>query len=971
MNSPQKWFAPGLFFILTLCVNLVYSQNSQPYSIVSLPSPLTQEIEQTLKTDGVVLKHFFGNGLYLVSGSSSLAKTVSSSKVTQLKQVDEGVLEMLQQRKDKSLVELDIVLGFPEAAKEVEQVLAKAGFNYNKNQVEGGVTIRGQLPIHQVEALLEHPLIVGLSKPEGELSPYNFELRIGQTITPLNSSIPGSPNLNGEGIVIGVGDGGKLSGHPDIGDRVIYSTSFYNAGWGNHPDMVSGILGGAGTVDPKHRGIACEAELVIESTSAIVYQAPSHLATYGMTITNNSYGPTFNCSTANKYYGASASADQQLFDNPELLHVFAAGNSGNGTCNNLPTSYGTIPGGVQTAKNVLTVGNLNFNRTRFSSSSAGPAFDGRLKPEICGIGRDVTTCDRQANYTTGTGTSMSSPGVAGTLALLSQRFQQLSPGTTPDGALLKAIACNSASDLGNEGPDYHYGYGLIDGTRAVKVIEESRYYSGVLAPAASYQQTLPIPSGAEVAKVLLYWPDQAGPTSNSGPTLVNDFDLYILTPALDTIRPWVLDPSTPAATASRGIDTLNNIEQVTINSPSAGQYTVRVEGKNLPLGTTDFYLTWEVEMPEVILTCPYGGESLQPNQATYIAWSASYGQNGTWKLEYNQDNAGWQTIASGIATNTRSYQWVVPNTTGELEFRVTNESSNLSDQTNELVTLISTPTGLEADTICNGQIRLGWHPTIGATAYQVFGYQNNEMELLATVTDTSATLNNLKIGDTGYYSVTAVAGNGKLSQRAIALSATSVVDGPDCQIPLPINWVSISSENSNNGVLVKWTVANEYDSDRYELYRGQPVGDTLNWELVMIIKSEGNQTDLWDYQARDSEPYQSATSYYRVKQVDLDGTENLSAIVAHTMQASTTREQFPVTLAQNPVRDELLLRSGVEGPQLASLYDTSGRLRETFEIQQGHNAITWPDHLGAGLYVLRIEGQAGAKSMKLVKGSTE
>ncbi len=134
---------------------------------------------------------------------------------------------------------------------------------------------------------------------------------------------------------------------------------------------------------------------------------------------------------------------------PELLHVFAAGNSGYSICGSYPDGYKSVLRYYQSTKNGLTVGNAKEDRTLNQGSSKGPVADGRIKPEIVGIGTNVWSTDRDYGYYSGTGTSMASPSVVGSLALLNERYRQINNNEIPNSALMKAVACNSADDAGN------------------------------------------------------------------------------------------------------------------------------------------------------------------------------------------------------------------------------------------------------------------------------------------------------------------------------------------------------------------------------------------------------------------------------------------------------------------------------------------------------------------------------------------
>ena len=72
--------------------------------------------------------------------------------------------------------------------------------------------------------------------------------------------------------------------------------------------------------------------------------------------------------------------------------------------------------------------------------------------------------------------------------------------------------------------------------------------------------------------------------------LVNDIDLSVSSGDQELL-PWVLSPSNPLNLASRGVDSRNNVEQVTIDSPT-GAELVRLAGTDVPQGPQDVVLHW-------------------------------------------------------------------------------------------------------------------------------------------------------------------------------------------------------------------------------------------------------------------------------------------------------------------------------------------------------------------------------------------
>ena len=136
------------------------------------------------------------------------------------------------------------------------------------------------------------------------------------------------------------------------------------------------------------------------------------------------------------------------------------------------TGYDII-GSWGTAKNILTVGAVNDvngytnpGGVRMSSFSGwGPTDDGRIKPDIVGNGVSVLSAGSSAPdaYSVLQGTSMSAPGVAGSMLLLQQMYSRLHRGDFMYSSTLKALVIHTAFEAGTaNGPDYSFGWGLMN-----------------------------------------------------------------------------------------------------------------------------------------------------------------------------------------------------------------------------------------------------------------------------------------------------------------------------------------------------------------------------------------------------------------------------------------------------------------------------------------------------------------------------
>ena len=144
------------------------------------------------------------------------------------------------------------------------------------------------------------------------------------------------------------------------------------------------------------------------------------------------------------FYGSDAAAyDQSMIDNPSLLHIFSAGNSGNladsvGQYKN-STGFANITGSFKQAKNILVVGSVDSFYNVPLLSSKGPAYDGRIKPDLVAYGNE--------------GSSGAAAITSGTALAVQSAYAQLHGDSLPANALVKAVIINSADDVYNPGPD--------------------------------------------------------------------------------------------------------------------------------------------------------------------------------------------------------------------------------------------------------------------------------------------------------------------------------------------------------------------------------------------------------------------------------------------------------------------------------------------------------------------------------------
>ncbi len=317
------------------------------------------------------------------------------------------------------------------------------------------------------------------------------------------------------------------------------------------------------------------------------------------------------------FYGSKSQAwDQIAYDAPYYLIVKSAGNDrGDGTGQAGHPPDGGADGfdciGWQgNAKNILTVGATldveggysgnpdDVEMTTFSSW--GPSDDGRIKPDISGNGYYLFSTDNESDddYTSLSGTSMSAPNLTGSLLLLQEHYNDLNSNYMKS-ATLKGVAIHTADECGpDEGPDYMFGWGLLNTQTAADIISMDGIESLIQEETLNDGDTFTLdvtPSTTEPLIVTVVWTDVPGtPVSAqldpTDPMLVNDLDVTVTeTVASTTHYPYMLDGQNPSAAATTGNNDVDNVEKVYIENPTANTYTIEVSHEGtLDGGSQDF-----------------------------------------------------------------------------------------------------------------------------------------------------------------------------------------------------------------------------------------------------------------------------------------------------------------------------------------------------------------------------------------------
>ena len=489
----------------------------------------------------------------------------------------------------------------------------------------------------------------------------------------VQSNVPGQTpiwdaGIRGLGQVIGVIDGAVDENHCSFNDSVppgpthrkIVAYNWGSPGADFHGTHVAGTAAGDAGQSNATRGVAYQAKLCSAPIPAFNQTAVSNALTLhhtqGARVHTNSWGD--DGTTA--YNSMCRGFDDFQYVNEDSFVCLAVTN----------TSTLKNP---ENAKNLLAVGATQDTPSQGShcTGGTGPTSDGRRKPEIYAPG--CSTQSSQAGTSCGTtgatGTSMASPAIAGTAALVRQYYTDgyyptgiADPGNafTPSSALIKATLLNSTVDMtGVSGfPSNQEGWGRVladnalhfPGDTRTTVVTDVPNANG-LSTAAVIDESLEVLGSGEALRVTLVWTEPAAAAGASFAS-INDLDLEVISPAGQTYRGNVF--SGGVSTTGGAKDDRNNVEMVHLPNPQPGVWTVRVIGAGVNQGLQGYSLVSSGNLEQsaaglsVFLTSPVPS-LIEPGAPTEVMVTVKPGEDivvpGSEKISYRFGNDPFTTVA--------------------------------------------------------------------------------------------------------------------------------------------------------------------------------------------------------------------------------------------------------------------------------------------------------------------------------------
>ncbi|MGN6419367.1 MAG: S8 family serine peptidase [Pseudobacter sp.] len=576
----------------------------------------------------------------------------------------------------------------------------------------------------QVQALLAEKELVSYADkprlPREELATVTFDASANQ----LNTVHHWFPGIQGQNKILSLKERRPDSSDIDFRGR-FRSTSLADPEQSVHASFMATMALGAGNSHFTGRGAAPAAILSSASFITLLPETDADYLRYNISVQNHSYGTGIE-----NYYGADALAyDASVIARPELVHVFSAGNDGvaaatSGVYAGIP-AFANLTGSFKMAKNIITVGATDSFYNVAALSSRGPAYDGRLKPELVAYGQD--------------GSSGAAAIVSGIALLLQEAWEVSGNPSLPPAALVKAILINSADETGAEGPDYAAGYGNANAANAVLTMFNKRYFSGSLQQQETQTYTLDIGPGIRRIKITMSYTDPpAAPAASKA--LVNDLDLSVQCAGIITY-PWILSHAAHTDSlkkpARQGIDTLNTTEQITIQNPAPGICSIRVNGSSINTASQSFSIAYQLDTADRFYWyAPTGSDQLRGGVPYMIRWASTF-DAGTGRIEYALSDNNWHPVAE-VDLSKKCYRWQVPDVNALIRLRITVNTEIIYSASFIVSSRLTAFTGFN----CPDSFLIGWNKPAGIQQWRVYtlGEDAPYLETYSTLADTNLVL---------------------------------------------------------------------------------------------------------------------------------------------------------------------------------------------------------------------------------------
>ncbi len=193
----------------------------------------------------------------------------------------------------------------------------------------------------------------------------------------------------------------------------------------------------------------------------------------------------------------------------------------------------------------------------------------------------------------------------------------------------------------------------------------------------------------------------------------------------------------------------------------------------------------------------------------------------------------------------------------------------------------------------------------------------------------------------------------------VTITATSTV---------PVTLTSFEALKNNNDVMLNWITASEINNDYFEVQRSI---EGVNFETIGKVKGNATTSSLSSYAFNDKNVMADfsnvSTFFYRLKQVDFDGTTDYSKTI-RVSNNTLTANNIEVYPNPNNGSFNILVPANEQSTVQLTVVDRTGRVVEQkiLTLQQGNNLLDLNLSLSKGIYMILVQQDGLSVSKKFV-----
>ena len=353
-------------------------------------------------------------------------------------------------------------------------------------------------------------------------------------------------------------------------------------------------------------------------------------------------------------------------------------------------------------------------------------------------------------------------------------------------------------------------------------------------------------------------------------------------------------------------------------------------------------------------------QNLNLTSVSFIQPNKSYAYSATYSVKiYSNDPANGYNCSGCTPANSKLGQ------PGTLLYTSTGTTlggaANLGDQVRTLVTNY-TLTGTAASPvkywiiIDGGELQyFNCSPAVTQTGVPVPIWTAPQVSTPAGMRALIATHDNSPTGNSHLFNLTFDVGSGYACGRILVCQSTTTCT-------LPVELLYFSATKSGEQAVLNWATATEINSNYFYVQKST---DGINWTTIGKVNAAGNSTSILEYSFTDPNLLSVGTNYYRIVEVDFDGSSYNSNIE----RIKVSDENLNISVVPNPNNGNFNVTiHGGDKNTLVTLSNTLGQVvyQRAEEITNTYSQDLNLGYLSKGVYYLSVKNLREYKTVRII-----